>query len=1700
MIAPRIAKKLSFLVLTVGVLSFSASGSPSLSRAEVAGYSSHSQPIHIYGDDKSPSVAGGVISQALSDEPAININFYNYNRGYNGSAEVDVYQANQEGLLQFLTYSKEGAQKSPTPQDLTFVTTIKHQLKAENTKLLLPVIGPGIWFLRVRYQSASAASFLIRAGIGVLAKEGDNELVFWAQDFLTRRSVSGGVVRLYNLADQSRELATAPLSSEGVAKLPLLKEADVALVSRDNDLALVPLNLYYLAPNFTDYRYYSYYPKTKSTKYFVFTDRPIYRPGDRVYFKTVLRDDDDARYSVPQGEIKAEIFQGYGEENRVFTKNFSISSAGTITGEYLLPEGARTGSYSLVVGLGSSNRARWYRPDNEISFQVEFYRKPEYTLEISTPKTELMAKDTSSFKISGQYFSGQPLGQQKVKYRIFSADFYNYSYYNDLQYHLSDDYRYGFWSGQTRKEGEVTLGPKGEAEVDLETSLDFAKGKSQIFSVEAEFNDGSGNPVFARKNILVFAGEYGIYRQDSFWGSQVGKPISLEVILVPHRGTSVLGVPLTAAVHRTNWISYQEPEKKYPSYRKEEEDLPSLQAVSDGGGKASFIFTPAKVGSYEFRVEGKDQRGNLVSQNFSIWVTDRATPFYEPSGTAPSALDIRADKTQYLPSETATLTISSAVPSRDLFFSFDRGRMNRYQIVHLHGSVAELEMPLTTTDIPNIYASVSSFSDQAFDTAWLNLPVSAEGKKLTAKLTPDRQKYGPGETVTLNVETTDSGGNPVSADTAVWAVDKAIFELASQKPADIFAKFWAERSNNTASSHSLEGIWFQGGAEAGGCFAQGTKVLLAGGREKNIEEIEKGEFVLTRSSENQAQLIKAKVVDTHAVEERGYLIINDTLKVTPNHYLFVNGGWQEAGSVQIGDHLLNSLDKPVVVRSLEWQAGKVKVYNLQVEKYRTFFANGLWVHNDKGEARTIFKDTAYWNPRVTTDGSGRAQLRFKLPDNLTTWVVATIGSTSDTRVGQTTAEILVSKDVIIRPILPNILRLGDKASISALVQNFTPQTHLFDLDFKFDGGKVTGYAPSPLSLTAGDFQQVSWQIIPDKELEKAQLTFSAKDPKQPSASDSLVWEIPLRALGFWEKTAQTGEGAKDFAIKLFSDGDPQKAKVTLSLSSTILGTLPSAMIYLLHYPYGCTEQTTSSLAPAVVAKAYPEVFAEAVAKSKKDLEKIILRATERLAGFQHDDGGWGWWSSGGTDIFITSYVVENLVRAKDTGAEISPSILQKAQEFLEGVTLTIYDPQTGRMLNTRVPLSPSEAAVRAYALSWLNSAKAPKQIGDFDQLTPDFVALAVMANVRHGDKNPASNGLNKLVSLAQIQGDGAFWSAGKKWYFGSVDASTALALKALVAAKADQELATKAARFLIRNRRNYYWSNTFATAQVIQALTDFSRWQEESAANYSYQVQLDGQKLSSGQVKGLNLKPILVEIPAQKIKTSGSTLSLIQEGEGPLYATLLQEEFRAAKNSPAVNHGLSVKREYVSEKGENYSLAVGDVVEVKITLGGLQGEEFYGVIADELPAGLVPVNWSLANEQYAKSRPDYDWNYGITDREVTENGMVLSLYRVPAGEKTYSYKARVVIEGEFYAPPATASLMYAPEIYGRSETQKVVTAKTAKFSPRQPLEKIIEKVKIQPKTFVSWVTLGIPVLIIVAVVYYLRGRTKIPPLPPVNPS
>ena len=1605
---------------------------------------------------------GGLIEIASTDAPVIKIDSI----GISGNAVITTYRATYDDLLKYLIHNDEYKQKNKSVEvnKLSQVSQTNLQVDSNNdSSIPLSIDNNGIWFVQANLDGVVGEAFIIRTDVGAIASEGDNEIIIWNQNFKTKKLISSAFVTVYNLNGGVKKIETAISDNEGIAKVKATQDADIAIIESNGNKAVLPLNYKYL--NVSNYS--SYQKKTLDNEYYVFTDRPLYRPGDNVKFKAIIRQEDDAVFTLAKGKVNAKIIKGYDESSVISQQNFTISDKGTIDGEFSLPSDIKAGTYSLVI-KSQDDEGIW--GNNSISFDVEKFVKPEYGIETTNDNAVLIAGDTINVNVHGGYFSGQPLAGEEVKYKIFSSSYRDYGYRSefnpDAKWHWS-------WGGSSVKDGSVTLNEAGNAIISFETPNTKEGQTGKVYTVQAEYVNESGRPSISTVNVLVRSGEFGIYKKDYSWGSSVNQKVNMPFVITDANGKTVESkTPVTIKSEWSHWKEVQKDGKR--AYEKESENLPN-QNMDSENGEFIYSFTPSKVGLYKITLSANDPRGNIVESTYNIWAySENEYSRFSNYGQGTMGITVQSDKEKYNPGDDAKITILSKELDRDALLTMKRGRTRRYKVIHLKDTQTVLTEKIQDDDIPNIYANVSTFGSKDIDSDSANLLISAESKKVNINIKSDRDKYGPGDMAVFDIYTTNNNGKPISTDTAVWAIDKSIYELVDSNMQSIFDTFWYQRGNSTSGSYSLQGI-NSFGAESGGCFGKGTQVLMANGRTKNIENVAVGDEIATYNEKGSNEMVGAKVSKTEDVVENGFLVINEKLKVTANHILWVNGDWRQAGVIQIGDTLRN-INGDEKVYSIEWRREKVHVYNLEIENHHTYIAENIWVHNGKGDSmRTDLKDTAYWNPSVQTDSIGHARVSFKLPDNLTTWVLATVATTDDTMVGQQTADIIVSKDIIVRPILPNVLQEGDKIVLGAIVQNFSDSDQEMKIEAEFDSGIVDN-ATQNLNIAKGEFVKIYWNVSPQTANDHAKFSVKATSVNNSELSDGVVTEIPVIKFGFPEISGTSIVNEGQFPINLPRDAFNNKSSVKIDVAASLIGSLSSAMDYLLEYPYGCVEQTTSSFVPAIISRQNKDLFQ--FKKTNISIDDVANKGITRLKDLQNSDGGWGWWGQDNkSNPFISAYVSEYLFKAKNNGYSIDNSMYDNMLSYLRSEPDNLLTPEEKRL----------DKIGKTYGLSIIEKGSHPdRQITDFNGLTPDMLALAVMSNINNGNINSSENGLDSLTSLAKDNNDGVFWSEGHIKYFGSKEASTAFALRALIAGKGNSDLIDKAVKYLIQDRKGNSWQNTFATAQVLQAIVDYARLKKVNITNSSYTVFIDGQQIAQG--KFTDYRQIdAIEIPIDKLQIGGSQISITKNGQGDVYTTINATAFRTNRNADAVDNGFSVVRSYKPEGAvANSPLALGDVVNVSLVVNS-DFDDKYVVIEDHLPSGLVPINPKFNNEQasgggYAAQKTN-GRGYNSYNREVTKDGMIISAEDLTKGKTEFIYRARVVSQGEFDVVPTVVTKMYDPKVYGRSAVQKINVQKER--------QDISENNK-QEKNIFAFIISAVAVILLLAgsVGYYIWRRKQ----------
>ncbi|MEO7651395.1 MAG: alpha-2-macroglobulin family protein, partial [Bryobacteraceae bacterium] len=310
------------------------------------------------------------------------------------------------------------------------------------------------------------------------------------------------------------------------------------------------------------------------------------------------------------------------------------------------------------------------------------------------------------------------------------------------------------------------------------------------------------------------------------------------------------------------------------------------------------------------------------------------------------------------------------------------------------------------------------------------------------------------------------------------------------------------------------------------------------------------------------------------------------------------------------------------------------------------------------KVRKAFPDTAYWMASLMTDANGRATAKFDFPDALTSWRATARGVTRDTKVGSTVQQTIVRKNLMLRIAAPRFFTHGDEVTLSVLVHNYLKKEKRARVSLDTVGLEIIDGAPRDVTIASGAEAKLDWRVRVKSASEITLLGKALTDEE----SDAMELKMPGIPYGVKLSMAQAGsvhapQGQQPVELTFPPSAIPSSRVLEISVAPSVAGTIFGALEYLTTFPYGCTEQTMSSFLPNIVVT---QALKELNITTKVDrtlLEKKVKAGMDRLFDFQHEDGGWGWWKTDESDLFLTTYVISGLAQARAAGYTVKPEAL-----------------------------------------------------------------------------------------------------------------------------------------------------------------------------------------------------------------------------------------------------------------------------------------------------------------------------------------------------------------------------------------------------------------------------------------------------------
>ncbi len=1402
----------------------------------------------------------------------------------------------------------------------------------------------GLYYLgfNTRSETYFPTKYLIVVGNAHLTfKLSATQSLVWAVNMDDNTPIQGAMVAIYN--ENGEAIAQGVTDSQGIfqSEIPALKDPYTnyyAVLGRPIDGVFgIALSNWNQGVASWDFGLISNYtgPRLKA---YLYTDRPLYRPGQTVYFRAILRQAYNGRYTIPDlASLPLTLYKNYSEE--LISFDLPLSAFGTAHGEYTLPIDAPPGDYRIANSIDDY--------DISVNFRVAEYRKPEINLQVEIADEQMKSGDDLVARVNARYFFDAPAGNLPVRWTLYTTplDFYLPGYQVGVQETrwLEAFYYRPFFDqlGYQIQTGEATTDPQGQLTLELPTEVGETRAK---YTLEVTMTDESGLPVSARGSIEANPSSYYIGLRPEAWVGRAGEPAGFDVQVVDWEKKPVGPNDLRAEFQTVEWVEEERPPSESflgPKFVPRYTPVGSTDFQTNAEGQARLSFVPPEPGTYSLSVYSDEARSQVY-----IWVSGPGSAVWP--NLPNQRLRLVSDRDNYKPGDTAQVFVLNPFPSSaQALVTVERGVVMRSEVRTLQPGSNTLSFPLSSEDAPNIYVAVTLLGlDERggpdFRQGFINLTVEPSEQTLNVALTSQPQRLGPGEDVTFEVRVTDSAGQPVQGEFSLSVVDMAVLALADPNVPDIASYFYGEQPLGVRTGVALA------------AYARRLTVNPLGG-----------------------------------------------------------GGGGGDGMIQV--------------------------------------------------VRERFPDTAYWNAEIVTDGDGRTSVSLPLPDSLTTWQVLVRGVADDTRVGQTETQVVVTKDLLVRPVTPRFLLVNDHVQLAAVVQNNTPSDLQAEVSIEATGFTLDNPAVSTqsISVPANGRTRVEWWGI-TQDVPNVELIFSASarsgDTVYQDATRPALGSLPVLHYISPQTFSTAGildEGGERLElVSLPRSFDPQGGELRVELSSSLGGSMITALESLEKNPYECTEQTNSRFLPNLEAYRVLQALNIDSPDLQARLARTLLDGIGRLLARQRPDGGWDWCGGDVSNPYLTAYVLFGLSRAREAGAKISDTPIQRAVEFL---TATLYTPDMAAESSQL-----NRLAFVHFALAYAGSGDLAGQQALYqarDRLSPWAKAVLALAIQRGEPENEAVNTLlSDLSSSAIRSATGAHWEEDQPdvQNMSSPLLTTAMVVYALSQEQPDSPLLAEAVRYLMAHRRvNGTWGSTYANAWILMALAEVMRSTEEVGASFGFFATLNGVPVANGQASGEGA-PVVADIPIDDLYVGDPNALSINRGPGSgrLYYTAGLSVYRPVEDVAPLQNGVIVHRDYYPtgaacprrDCAPIEQAKPGDTIMARLTLT-LEQATYYLLVEDYLPAGTEVVDFSLKTTQYGlpeeeqteqlnfDPRRPYDEGWGwwlFTQPRIYDDHVSWASAYLPAGTYELTYLLTVLQPGEYRVLPARAWMFYFPETQGNS--------------------------------------------------------------------
>jgi hypothetical protein len=1584
----------------------------------------------------SVSAPGGnfLVLDPSAKTPSYSIYSINYER-----LKVTAYRVTPDDWAAFKSYLRDFNRndRRPTPPGVqAFSRTIA--IKAKEDELVETAIdlsetlpaGLGHVVLVVEPEAGRWASLLGRqkppvlqswvqsTRIGLDAFADADKLLVWASALADGAALNGVEI---SLAPSTSSGGPVKTDDAGLATLtlPYGNPATLVVGRKGNDVAILPESTYFWGEGGWQRR-----PVNDTLRWYVFDDRGIYRPGEEVHVKGWIRvigagpGGDVRPLGTTGGQVSWQLRDSRGNEVR--KGQAPVNALGGFTMAFTLTETMNLGNTALELNLSGGPAANGAQHNHV--FQVQEFRRPEFEVKANAGEGPFFAGGNATAAVAATYYAGGGLPNADVTWRVSqSKGAYSPPGWPDFTFGTWIPW---WWGGGMRSVGGRSLSPDGSGAI-VETfagrtdaagvhllRIDFPTAlvppEPIVVKAEASVMDVNRQAWNATANLLVHPAELyvGIRSERTF--VQRDQPLKVEAIVTDLDGKPVPGVSIKMRAARLDW------QYKAGAWG-EVETVVQPCTVTSAQAPVTCTFETPEGGTYRIVATVADGKGRPNQSQFDRWVSGGQRP--PARKVEQEDVTLIPDKKDYKPGDTAEILVQAPFYPAEGLLTLRRSGLVTTERFVMTGPSYTLKIPIKESHIPNLWAQVDLVgaaprtddagqvkSDlpkrPAFATGELNLAVPPLQRALTVTAAPRETRLEPGGTTVVDVTVKDAAGKPVvGAELAVVVVDEAVLALTNYQMADPLAIFYSDRDAGVADAYLRNNIILANPDDLAAEMPEMARGLGAD------DMVARAPAAAPAPMGTAAPMMAAKA---------------------------------ESGGA--------APPPPIAVR-------------------------------------TNFDALATFAPAVPTDAEGKAKVEVKVPDNLTRYRVMVVAVAGGKQFGQAESAITARLPLMVRPSPPRFLNFGDKFELSVVLQNQTDAALAADVVVR--GTNVRFVAGTPLAPQPGGnastpdiggrgVVSAAGKRVTIPANDRVEVRFPAETVSAGTArfqigatagkwADASQLELPVWTPATTEAFAVYGvidQGAIAQPVIAPSNVFTQFGGLEISTSSTALQALTDAFLYLVAYPFECSEQLASRVLAVAALRDVLTAFKAAGLPPPDQINAAVVRDIERLRGMQNSDGGFPVWKRGDdTWPYHSIHAAHALARAKAKGYAVPPEMIQRSLNYLKTIETRYpawYGPEirrtlTAYALNVRKQLGDADAA-RARALI--------QEAGGVDKL--GFEAVGWLYPLLSDDKNSAAQVTeirrflnNRVTETAGAAHFATSYSDNGYVLLHSNRRGDGILLDALIGDQPQSDLIPKLVTGLLAQRKAGRWANTQENVFILLALDRYFNTYEAQTPDFVARMWLGADYVGETTFRGRTTDYQQVVVPMAFVARQAGPQDLIlsKEGAGRLYYRLGLRYAPTDLKLPPYEAGFTVQRVYEAvddpadvkrDADGTWRIKAGARVRVRLTMVA-PARRYHVALVDPLPAGLEPLNPALAVTGSIPQDPKqqtgrYWWwtrtwyeHQNLRDERVEAFASLLW-----EGVHTYTYVARATNYGTFIAPPAKAEEMYMPETFGRSGVDWVI--------------------------------------------------------------